>query len=387
MRTLIRVLLYDVLLGLVYIACDAYLAYWYFSQGHKWWGALTLGAMALPGTLELLCYTYYYLHGDLPGTKIQQFKEFCFWSFFFGPVLFPLSLVVWHLVHLCRGEEKFHKFETLARSRVLSSLSVLTKSALQLTLQVTILTITWLNNDSLPYHTYQLVSIGLSSLIIAKSCADHHYFEISGKNVRVRSPYCQLIIRMSFNILHIICRGAVLGLLASYLHYLFLAFTAAMILCNYFISNMIIKTDGSKHFWTAFAAVLLPNCFISRDTVELVEKQETRRRFKSFYRVNSVVFLILFGVGALVTANCLIFLTDFISFNCSNLPFLSYDPEQNCPATSPLKDSNMANFLPPHGGFLVFGSAGVFVLSLVHVMLVFVEESILSKDYEPVPRM
>ena len=56
--------------------------------------------------------------------------------------------------------------------------------------------------------------------------------------------------------------------------------------------------------------------------------QETRRRFKSFYRVNSVVFFFLFGVGALVTANCLIFLTDFISFNCSNLPFLSYDPEQ-----------------------------------------------------------
>ena len=51
MRTVIRVLLYDVLLALVYIASDAYLAYWYFSQGHKWWGALTLGAVALPGTL------------------------------------------------------------------------------------------------------------------------------------------------------------------------------------------------------------------------------------------------------------------------------------------------------------------------------------------------
>ena len=51
MRTVVRVLLYDVLLGLVYIGFDAYLAWWYFSQGHKWWGALTLGAVALPGTL------------------------------------------------------------------------------------------------------------------------------------------------------------------------------------------------------------------------------------------------------------------------------------------------------------------------------------------------
>ena len=51
MRTLARVLLYDVLLALVYVASDAFLAYFYFSHGHKWWGALTVGAVALPGTL------------------------------------------------------------------------------------------------------------------------------------------------------------------------------------------------------------------------------------------------------------------------------------------------------------------------------------------------
>ena len=51
MRTLARVLLYDVLLALVYVASDAFLAYFYFSNGHKWWGALTVGAVALPGTL------------------------------------------------------------------------------------------------------------------------------------------------------------------------------------------------------------------------------------------------------------------------------------------------------------------------------------------------
>ena len=94
----------------------------------------------------------------------------------------------------------------------------------------------------------------------------------------VRSPYCQLVVRMIFNILHIICRGAVLALLASYLHYLSLAFIGAMILSNYIASNIIIKTDGSKHFWTAFAAVLLPNCFISRDTVETIEQQVRREQ-------------------------------------------------------------------------------------------------------------
>ena len=54
MRTIARVLFYDVLLGLVYIASDAFLAYFYFSNGHPWWGALTLGAVALPGTLGVV---------------------------------------------------------------------------------------------------------------------------------------------------------------------------------------------------------------------------------------------------------------------------------------------------------------------------------------------
>ena len=98
MRTVARVLFYDVLLGLVYIASDAALAYFYFSHGHPWWGALTLGAVALPGTLggssatqiithtshmnfdsECLSYTYSLLHGDLPGTRSEQIKEWLFW--------------------------------------------------------------------------------------------------------------------------------------------------------------------------------------------------------------------------------------------------------------------------------------------------------------------
>ena len=103
MRTIARVLLYDVLLALVYIASDAFLAYFYFSNGHKWWGALTVGAVALPGTLgqslfmfytldfivlsppEVLSYTYSLLHGDVTA------GQWVFWSLLFGPVLFPVS--------------------------------------------------------------------------------------------------------------------------------------------------------------------------------------------------------------------------------------------------------------------------------------------------------
>ena len=51
MRTICRILFYDVILALVYISFDIYLAWSYFNAGHKWWGALTLGAIAIPGTL------------------------------------------------------------------------------------------------------------------------------------------------------------------------------------------------------------------------------------------------------------------------------------------------------------------------------------------------
>ena len=44
--------------------------------------------------------------------------------------------------------------------------------------------ITWYHNTDLVYHSYQLASVGLSTVIIAKSCADHHYFETRGKSVR-----------------------------------------------------------------------------------------------------------------------------------------------------------------------------------------------------------
>ena len=64
----------------------------------------------------------------------------------------------------------------------LNSLSVLTKSALQLMLQTTIVMITW-DQDDIMLHIYRMVSVFFSVLVLAKSCTDHHYFESSGKNI------------------------------------------------------------------------------------------------------------------------------------------------------------------------------------------------------------
>jgi len=385
MRTVTRVILYDVILGLIYISFDISLIYFYLSNGHTWWAAATVTAVALPGMLECLCYTYSYLHGDLEGTKKQQFLEWLFWVVCFGPVLYPVSLVVWHLVQICKGENNFHRFETLARSRVLNSLSVLTKSALQLTLQATIMMVTW-RYDNIPWHSYQLASASLSILILAKSCTDHHYFEMSGKNVKVRTPYGQLIRRMLFNILHIIFRGFVIALLASYLQFLALAVIGLMVMANYITSHILIKTDGSKHIWTAFAAVLLPNCFVSRNTLEHQSAKDTQRLFTKFYRWNSVIFLVVIGIVALVCTNCIISLTSLSNFNCSNYPFLSYDQDLACPPSSPFT-TPISSFPAPHSWFYLLGNLSVVSLSALHVFFVFVEGRVCGKDYAPVPRV
>lgn len=384
MRTVARVLLYDVLLALVYISFDVYLVYFYLSNGHKWWAAATITAVALPGALEFLCYTYSFINGDLEGTKKQQFLEYLFWAVCFGPFLFPVSLVIWHLVQICKGENNFLRFENLARSRVLNSLSVLTKSASQLTLQATIMMVTW-RYDNMPFHTYQLASASLSILILAKSCTDHHYFEISGKNVKVRTPYVQMVSRLFFNILHILLRGFVIALLASYLQYLALAFIALMVITNYITSNIIIKTDGSKHIWTAFAAVLLPNCFVSRVTLEHKEPKEARKLFNKFYRCNSIVFLIVMSIGALVTTNCIISFTSVSSFNCNNYPFLSYNEDLKCPPASPFS-TPLSSLPSPHSWFYFLGNLSVISFSLLHVFLVFIEGKVCCRDYTPVER-
>ena len=65
-----------------------------------------------------------------------------------------------------------------------------------------------------------------------------------------------------------------LALLAAYLHYLSLAFIGMMVVTNLGLASCLLRTDGSKHLWTACAGILLPNAFISRDTVEVLYQKK-----------------------------------------------------------------------------------------------------------------
>merc|ERR1712142_810683 len=270
-----------------------------------------------------------------------------------------------------KGEEHFHQYQNIVRSRVLTSLSVLTKSALQITLQSTIIMITW-DKDNLFHHIYQMLSVSFSLLTLAKSCADHHYFESNGKKITAHTPYGQKIKRLFFNLAQIFIRGFIIALLGGYLQGLITLFISIMIIINYIIANKIIQSDGSKHIWTAFAAVLLPTCFASRDTFENKEPSFGMKMFSRFYRYNAVVFFFLFGVIALITSNFIIrYTTNISTFTCNNYPFLSYDV--TCGAPSAFSDQ-VFDLPAPHSWFYFLGNLLIILLALVHVVLVFMEE-------------
>ena len=179
--------------------------------------------------------------------------------------------------------------------------------------------------------------------------------------------------RFLFNILHILTRGIIIALLGSYLQFFILLFIFLMVLVNYITANILIKTDRGKHIWTAFAAVLLPTCFASRDTFKNKDPSTGKKIFARFYRFNAVFFFFIFGVAALLTTNFLIRYTSISSFTCDNYPFLSYDPELACPTSSSFPNP-IFDLPSPHSWFYFLGNLMVITLALLHVVLVYMEE-------------
>ena len=67
MRTLVRVLLYDVVVATIHIIVDAYLIYSYFDAGDTWWAAATITAVCLPGLLGKYGHKYLALGWKILG--------------------------------------------------------------------------------------------------------------------------------------------------------------------------------------------------------------------------------------------------------------------------------------------------------------------------------
>jgi len=391
MLTLLRVIILDILLAAVYLGFDVYLVYYYFSNGHVWWGGATITAVLLPGLLEFLVYTFSFLHGDLKGSKGEQIKEYLLWTIF--SIFYPISLIAFNVFHICKGEANFQRYEVQSRSQVLASLSALTKSAFQLVLQSTILMITW-SNISTFWRIYILTSAIFASIMLAKATTDHHFFESSAKNVRVRPPYSQRLKKFFMILIQIFFRGFVISFLAGYMQFLSLAFIGLMVLINYIAANILLSvSNGSKHFLTAAAAVVVPTCFVSRDDLVDMHPMKAKKLFTRFYKWNSVFFFLIFGVAALATTDVILLFTELSTFTCSNMPFLSYDSTNNCPENSSFTDNlpgytELSDVLPPlHIWFFTVGNLVVFLLSLIQLVFTSVEERCCQRKYEPVNPM
>jgi len=385
---LFHVLIYDIGLGVVHIGVDILLVYHYLHKDNgdgsdNGWAAATISAIFLPGLLEAAVYIYSYLHGDLEGSRGAQLRELFSWLFF--SLFFPVSMVVWHTRLALRGESHFLRYENAARSRVLNSLSVLTKSALQLGLQTYIIMSTWhkpheSSESSALGGSYEskiippILSASFSLLMLAKSGTDHHYFESSGKDVHARPAYMSYLGRLLCNIFHLLARTLVSALLASYLQALSFVFVAAMIVINFVTATLVLRTERAKNVFTCFAATLLPTCFVARDTIKGKEVEEPKcgpKLFARFYKYNSIQFLLVSTI-ALVTA-CLMlrFSPDLPSFTCEDLPLLSYDPDCQHNIFS---NGEVLGMSQMHSWFFLLGSILVLLLSSLDAILVFLTE-------------
>ena len=179
-----------------------------------------------------------------------------------------------------------------------------------------------------------------------------------------------------FNITHVLIRGFVISLLAGYLQFLILIFIFLMIVSNYTLARLTVKSnDTSKHLLTAFGSVLLPKCFVSRDTLQDKPPHYGAKMFERFYRFNAVVFFIVFSVLGLVTAVCIIRLTEVSQFTCENLPFLSDDLKCSLDISSDISHWSIS-----HGLFYWAGSLLIVLSSAVHVILVMLQESVIRDN-------
>jgi len=371
---LFHVLIYDIGLGVVHDNGDG---------SDNGWAAATISAILLPGLLEAAVYIYSYLHGDLEGSRGAQLRELFSWLLF--SLFFPVSMVVWHTRLALKGETHFLRYENAARSRVLNSLSVLTKSALQLGLQTYIIMSTWhkpheSSESSALGGSWEskiippILSAAFSLLMLAKSGTDHHYFESSGKDVHARPDYVSYLGRLLCNIFHLLSRTLVSALLASYLQALSFVFVAAMIIINFVTATLVLRTQRAKNVFTCFAATLLPTCFVARDTIKGKEVEEPKcgpKLFARFYKYNSIQFLLVSTI-ALVTA-CLMlrFSPDLPSFTCEDLPLLSYDPDCQHNIFS---NGEVLGMSQMHSWFFLLGSILVLLLSSLDSILVFLTE-------------
>ena len=143
-----------------------------------------------------------------------------------------------------------------------------------------------------------------------------------------------------------------------------------------FYSNRILKTDAIKNFWTSVASVGVPICFVSKDDIPAMP--HAGQQFHKFYKWNSVLFAVM-SILTLIGLNFMLYFNVFLTYNCSNLPFLScqdgsVDPREGesemCLRLTSCDPGKM------HFNFRIYGNVTIFVLSIFDMVLVWMQNAI-----------
>ena len=205
----------------------------------------------------------------------------------------------------------------------------------------------------------------MSTAFLAWTSSDHHFHEKSGKE---EIPRCRdTLSGWAIYVCTIALRVAVLGILGAYLQARVLVLIAFLVLTNLFLAARILKTDMAKNVWTSVASVLVPVCFVSRDTITVYKQNphvghSPGGRFYTYYLWNCRVFFVftLLAMGALHA------LLEFapVEYTCKNLPVLSCSDA--CPAR---RCSSIEGF--DHAWLLSYGWGIVAALNVTAMALMY----------------
>jgi len=334
-----------VILPLVYLWSDSSLISELLHKDEWTYAYWMIGVYAIPGIVQALNWI---ITACMEETSC---REFWFWIIF--SLFFPISIVIWNIGHAFAGPKHFDRYKVKARSKVLNSISTLTKSPLQLLIQITIVLLEWKKDDGFQ-HFYQTTSLVVHGIILTFHLTENYLFQVTGKGLEkiANVEFVQNIMRVTFcNMIYILARLLVFSFLLMYGRTpCFVSVGFVFVVSNFLLAWWTLRTKPYKNCFTAFAAIIVPGgIFFSRDTFQ--SRERTQEKFKTFSFWNSIIFLAIVTLALFVMLMIYIFVPDYYKFTCDNIPPFTYSTE--CKQNSLVYDAFGPDFPGhPQGGYL-----------------------------------
>lgn len=271
----------EVLLVLIDRGLEGYNLFSLYNHGDLAWFGLTIGCLWMPGLLHII-YWVSQLRCCCDDLSIKSAK---FWKWILFGLLFPVSIFL-SIIKLEYAPRRVHR-----------SLQSFAESAPQIVLQTYILLKTW---QGVGHDWIHMACAITSTMMLAKSCAEHHYHEVSGKK---KIPTTGEVL-ISFLYYFLLVPGRLITYAIIFAHYRLygLILVGALLIVNFVLACILLpKNFPIKTFWTSIAAIVAPACYVSVHTIEIYEislASSPGKRFRRFYTWNSVAFILLTAVVA-----------------------------------------------------------------------------------------